>query len=121
MSKRHKAGRAALGLSCGSCFERLAGVFASRVASVPGPPPDSATGFRNQQQRNLLLFKQLRKKPAAKCSRLLTHIPVNQCVALLQKSKRKSDQAPKRTLRTSPGRSGALSSECIASSSVKTE
>ena len=30
----HKAGRAALGLSCGACFERLAGVFANRGASV---------------------------------------------------------------------------------------
>ena len=121
MSKRHKAGRAALGLSCGACFERLAGIFASRAASVAGPPPDSATGCRNQQQRNRLPLKQLRKKPAAKCSRLFTYVTINQRVTLLQKSKRKSDQAPKRTLRTSPGRSGALSSECIASSSVKTE
>ena len=28
----HKAGRAALGLSCGACFEELAGVFASSSA-----------------------------------------------------------------------------------------
>jgi hypothetical protein len=33
-SAGHKAGRAALGLSCGACFERLAGVFANRDASV---------------------------------------------------------------------------------------
>ena len=28
---RHRAGRAALGLSCGACFEEPAGVFASRA------------------------------------------------------------------------------------------
>ena len=47
MSKRHIAGRAALGLSCGACFERLAGVSASRVASVAALPrkaePNAAT------------------------------------------------------------------------------
>ena len=58
--KRHKAGRAALGLSCGACFEQLAGVSASRVASRAGPPPKSGTGCRNQQQRNRLPLKQLR-------------------------------------------------------------
>ena len=87
--KRHKAGRAALGLSCGSCFERLASVSASRGSSVAGPPPDSATGCRNQQLRNRLPLKQLRKKPAAFCSRLLTYTPINQHVMLLQKSKQK--------------------------------
>ena len=39
---RHKVGRAELGLSCGARFERLAGVFAKRVAI---DAPSSANAF----------------------------------------------------------------------------